>query len=54
MFRDYPYRLLKIIATFVPDKENLVWHSSIRGSWLPFRDINEFAISSIKTITSTT
>ena len=24
MFREYPYRLLKIIATFVPDKENLV------------------------------
>ncbi len=21
MFREYPYRLLKIIATFVPDKE---------------------------------
>jgi hypothetical protein len=24
MFRDYPYRILKIIATFVPVKENLV------------------------------
>ena len=25
MFRGYPYRLLKIIATFVPDKET--WFS---------------------------